>query len=235
MLRFSQQFPSEYASKFQESPHPLSLFNDCSNSPFGLPNLVLESSKIGVPIGDWAKPSSFAAAIHSIFRLFQIGCIVSHGFSISKSQLDSSFPALLLIPALFGLERFDLTHLPFLQLCLCAEGSLGFVSGKRSASYYVVGFDSQHFAYFDPHTSRSAVVNAEGFSSYYTLPPNFIKFADINPSILLGFIVSTQEHLLELIDFLMGCQASPVALTEDFDEALCDCVLDLDAVLETAE
>jgi cysteine protease ATG4 len=234
ILRFQQEFPLDFAAKFGET-EPLALFNDISSAPFGLPRLVLETSKIGVPIGEWAKPSSLAAAAQVICQDLSIGCVVSQGFWLSKSQMDSQYPALFLIPGLFGLDRLDVNYVPFLQLCICEENCLGFVSGKRSSSYYIAGFDSKHFVYFDPHTSQKAVVGAEGFQSYYGLPPGTINFADINPSVLLGFLVRSKDELGELMDQLTACDSSPVAVIDDVDVAVCDKVLDLCDVLETDE
>jgi hypothetical protein len=97
------------------------------------------------------------AVVQHICHERGLGCIFSESFFISKSQLDFYFPVPLLIPGLFGLDRFDMSYLAFLQLCLCAEKSLGLVSGKRNSSYYIAGFDAKHFGYFDPHTSQRAV------------------------------------------------------------------------------
>jgi cysteine protease ATG4 len=228
VFRLNEEFPSIYADKFGESTHRLSLFDDVPTAVFGLHRLVLESEKLGLAVGKWAKPTSIAKAIHVVCGQLQIGCIVSEGFSISRGQMECPFPALLLIPGLFGLGKFDLAYLPFLQLCLCAENSLGFVTGKRNSSYYIAGFDSKHFAYFDPHTRQHAVVSSDGFPSYYSLNPCLISFADINPSILLAFFVRTPEDLLDLTRVLTACHSSPIALTDDFDEADCEKVLDID-------
>jgi cysteine protease ATG4 len=225
-----QNFPAEYSAKFGDA-HPLSLFRDDPDAPFGIHRLVLEASKVGVPMGEWAKPSLLAQAIDSICRSIGVSCVVSEGFSIAKRQLTASFPALLLIPGLFGLQRFDMAYLPFLHLCLCAPGSLGFVSGKRSSSYYIAGFDAKRFVYFDPHTAQPAMLGEDGFASCFRMKPGMIGFADINPSVLVGFLVASPEALEDLVQMLMACGASPFAVTEDLDENLCDQVLDLDAVL----
>jgi hypothetical protein len=58
-----------------------------------------------------------------------------------------------------------------------------------------------------------------------------IAFADINPSLLIGFLVESVQALEDLVQKLMACRASPVAFTEDLDEALCGQVMDLDEVM----
>jgi hypothetical protein len=117
--------------------------------------------------------------------------------------------------------------LPFLHLCLCADGSLGFMSGHRKSAYFIVGFDHSHFAYFDPHTTKNAIVDQD-FSSCYSLPLNTLKASALNPSILLGFIVSTMESLDDLLSVLIACHNSPIAVTEALDQGILDQVVDFD-------
>jgi hypothetical protein len=80
---------------------------------------------------------------------------------------------------------------------------------------YIAGFDAKHSVYFDPHTSQKAVLDEGGCDSYFSLPHRLINFADINPSILVGFLILTDEDVKDLMSMLTVCRASPVALTED--------------------
>jgi cysteine protease ATG4 len=230
VLFLQRDHPSEYAAKFGDV-HPLSLFRDHPDAPFGIHRLVLEANNVGVSLGEWAKPSLLAQSIEAICRSLCIGCIVAETFSIPKRALASHFPALLLIPGLLGLDDFDVAYVPFLQHCLSARGALGFVSGRHSFSYYIAGFDATQFVFFDPHTSQPALLGEDGFVSCYRVEHGMIGFGDINPSVLIGFLVTSAEDVEGIVAELAAGGRSPLAITEDFDEAVCGRVLDWDDVI----
>jgi hypothetical protein len=143
---------------------------------------------------------------------------VSSHFGVSRADRAGPFPALLLVPGLLGLQKFDLAFLPFLQISLCVPGALGFISGRSNSACYVVGFDTAKFVCFDPHTTRDFVAADGRTDSYLEIPHPMITYADIDPSVLMGFIVGTLTDLEDLITLLSNCAASPIALTEDIDD-----------------
>jgi hypothetical protein len=96
--------------------------------------------------------------------------MVTQDFTICKSSSSLSFPALLLIAGLFGVECLDPVFSPFLGDCLGLDSSLGFVSGHRNSAYFVAGCATTEFTNFDPRTTKKAVVDGTDFSSYYALP-----------------------------------------------------------------
>jgi cysteine protease ATG4 len=227
VLQLHKRHFSHYTSLFGAAK-PLSLFSDVPSVPFSIHRLVTAASHFGVPIGEWGKPSSVAVAIQSIVTSLGGNCIVSSHFGVSRSNLMTTFPALLLIPGLLGLRQFDLACLPFLHISLCVPGALGIVSGRHQSAFYIVGFDTAEFVCFDPHTTRDHVAADGPTDSYFDIRHTMIKHADINPSVLIGFIVSSLTDLEDLITLLSNCAASPIAFTEDIDEAACEAVLDID-------
>ena len=212
--------------------HPLSLFLDVPGSPFGIQNLVTAAQSIGVSPGEWAKPSTIAAAIKVIFDSLHLSCVISQDFSLNLDKIGQiTGPTLLLIPGMFGLDHFDMNFMPFLQLCICANGSLGFVSGKRNSAFFFFGFDSTNFAYFDPHVTKPAVTKESEFSSFFDLPPKLLKTERINPSILVGFFCNSSEHLAELLMVLTACFASPLMITDATElDQIVDQVMDIDDI-----
>jgi cysteine protease ATG4 len=203
----------------------LSLFNDEPTAPFGIHNLVSSTIRFGVKVGEWAKPSLIAAAIASIFSKLRLGCLVVRDLAFSLEKVD--FPALVLIPGLLGLKDLDLAYLPFLNLCLCIKGSLGFVSGYKGSAYFIAGFDSNFYFYFDPHTTHDPVLKESDFHSFFSIPTRKIKHDKVNPSILIGFLVGDRNELDDLIATLMNCSFSPIGVIDDPEAAL-DCVFDPD-------
>ena len=222
----------EKENEIYEEVDPLSLFCDTHDAPFSIQKLVEAAGKVGVPPGEWAKPSTLAAAISIIFEDLGLKCIVSQDFSLNTDEISQiKEPTLLLIPGMFGLDKFDMNYMPFLQLCICAHGSLGFVSGKRNSAYYFFGFNSNSFAYFDPHVTKPAVTESKNMASFFELAPKLLKTEQINPSTLIGFYCNNAEHLTELLMVLTACFASPLIIhdAQELDKIV-DQVLDIDDI-----
>jgi len=149
LSQFFSLFPEKFLETFRTG-NPLTLFLDIPSSPFGIQNLVQTAEKYGTPKGTWAKPSSIAQTIKDIFTQYNISCFIGQNFTISQNEIKRiTFPALVLIPGLFGLHKLDEKFISFLQLCLCAPGTCGFVSGRKDSAYFIFGFDPTHFLYFD--------------------------------------------------------------------------------------
>lgn len=230
-FRLMAQAPNIYQEAFGLK-YPLDLFLDDPQSPFGIQNLVLATAPHGIPPGNWAKPSILAAGIRDIMERHGLGCIVAQDFGIEKpDDFESKFPALLLIPGLFGLHKLDISLFPFLVLCLCVKGALGFVSGHKNSAYYIYGVDctEQSFLYFDPHTTKEAALTESHYESFFSLPGKSLKAANANPSMLLGFLVEDSLSLDDLLLNLGGCCESPIRVrSEQEEERMAAMVLDID-------
>jgi cysteine protease ATG4 len=227
-LRLQQLMPDKYLEVFPATAPPLSLFFDCESSLFGLHRLVVESDHFGISVGQWGRPSVIANAIQSIFTALHLGSLVNHGLSISKDNFPTTFPAIVLISCQFGLDSLDPKFVPFLQLCLGNPLSLGFVSGYRDSAYFVVGFSTTHFGYFDPHTTLKAALDERGFSSFFSHDLKALKSCELNPSILLAFFAGSAGDLDNLLAELAQGPGSPLSVVDPVDDALCDQVLDID-------
>ena len=238
-MKLLEKFPERYTEAFG-CAHPLALFYDSESAPFGIHKLVLATAKYGIEPGNWAKPSLLAAGIRDVMEGLGLGCIVTQDFGITKTpDLSTKFPAILLIPGLFGLHKFDMSFFPFLALCICIDGGLGFVSGCKNSAYYIFGVDcgNQSFLYFDPHTTKEAAVTETDFPSFFSLPKKTLKAASANPSMLLGFMVPSETALDDLLLNLGGCCESPIRVRDEgFEEAMAARVLDIDDIdLESPE
>ena len=227
VLQIFNKNPEKYNSFFGEGKDPLSLFFDSPDAPFGIHNIVKFCAECGLEPGHWAKPSIAALAYKKIFDELNIGCVLCHNFSFFKSEFNTNFPALVLIPGLYGMQNLDLSCIPFLLACLCSQNSLGLVSGKRNSAFFIAGFVDNQFVYFDPHTTKNALLNIEDSQSVYSIEPKFIKFKNINPSILIGFICHTASDLENTISSLMYIDSSPISIIEPNDSILSQ-VLDID-------
>lgn len=232
MINFACDFPEIFDKKFGRI-NPLTLFLDTPHSTFGIHRLSLAAQAYGLNPGSWAKTSIVAESIASILNFYQIHCIIARDFKITEMDIaNPDFPALFLIPCLFGLGKFDLTYVPFLQMILDMEGSLGFVCGKQGAAYYMVGYTESQFSYFDPHVTKMAVTDESDMSSFFSLPIKFIDYKSINPSLLLGFICSTPEDLQRIVTLLTTTCPSPITyLSSDQVQSANNDVRDLDELV----
>ena len=213
VIKLKTSFPDLFQSTFGDAS-PCDLFMDTPESPFGIHKMVFSTVKAGISVGEWAKPSAVAFGIQQILKDLNLSCIVSRDFT-------------LLITGLFGLNSFDMSFLPFLQLCLCADGSLGFVSGHKNAAYYVIGFDSSHFTYFDPHVTKPAALSSNDAPSFYQLQYKLLNVSSINPSVLIGFMCLDHNSVEEILFKLMSCHYSPICVasfkeTEDVEKVVLD-------------
>jgi len=213
-MKLFDEFPKKYREKYLNL-HPLNLFADNEISPFSIHNLVNEAHKnCNLDPGNWAKPSQMIQTILPIFQNQGFSVLYSHSNQFSKNSFENlEYPCMVLIPTLLGLDELDQTFIPFLQLSLCVEGSLGFVSGHNVSAYFIVGFDENNFLYFDPHTTLDAVNDLE-IDSYYHTKAKRIAYSDLNPSILLAFFAKNKNSLKELLFTLSKCSRSPVAFEE---------------------
>ena len=241
ILRIHKNSNDIYNQIFPENQNPLSLFADDPKMPFSIHSLVNATNQIGVPIGEWAKPSTISAGIKIILENLGLSCFLAQDFRLNADQISSlTFPCLVLIPGLFGLEKFDKRFLPFLQLCICIDSSLGFVSGQRYSAYYFFGMSSTDIYYFDPHVTKKFVhktsLNDEDDSSkdnnydcFYELESKHINALSINPSILLGFSCTTKQELNDLMSILVSCNSSPISIAHDSDLAdIENTIIDID-------
>ena len=231
-IRLKNEMPDEYDRVFGQTTDPLSLFADDPEQHFSIHSLVKAANQVGVPVGKWAKPSTISAAIKIIMESLGLGCIVTQDFKFNLDAIESTtFPCIVLIPGLFGLDHLDERFLPFLQLTFCINSSLGFISGKRDSAYYFFAMNSEEFFYFDPHVTKKFVntENNDEYRCFYELQPKSISALSINPSILLGFFCSNKQQIKELLSILTSCSFSPISVVDNSElEEIENAVLDID-------
>ena len=123
-----------------------------------------------------------------------------------------------------------MTFLPLLEALLCMEGSLGFISGKGNSAYYIVGFEDNYFIYFDPHYTKPAFLKEgeDDIKSLYSIQPKKIKMDKINPSILIGLMIRSENELENLQIIMTGVNYSPFSISDEPEEDIMSQVIDID-------
>ncbi|XP_065056567.1 cysteine protease ATG4B-like [Rhopilema esculentum] len=113
-------------------------------------------------------------------------------------------PLILFIPLRLGLSETNSAYYSALKACLTIKESLGFIGGKPNHAYYFIGFNAHRLIYLDPHTTQPTISPAKYSAipdeSYHCVYPCFMNFAELDPSIALGFYCHTEAEFDDLCD-----------------------------------
>ena len=75
--------------------------------------------------------------------------------------------------------------------------SVGIAGGRPSSSHYFIGHQGEQFFYLDPHSTRPALPldpSPEDIASCHTRRVRRVGMEEMDPSMLLGFLVRTREE-----------------------------------------
>lgn len=78
--------------------------------------------------------------------------------------------------------------------------SVGIAGGRPSSSHYFVGHQGDTFFYLDPHTTRPALpaqLSGEDVQTCHTRRIRRLRITEMDPSMLLGFLVQSREEFEE--------------------------------------
>ncbi|KAJ5520629.1 hypothetical protein N7463_001082 [Penicillium fimorum] len=108
-------------------------------------------------------------------------------------------PTLILIGTRLGIDNVTPAYWDGLRAALTYPQSVGIAGGRPSASHYFVGAQDCHLFFLDPHTTRPAtsyrpngLYTQEELDSYYTCRLRRIHIKDMDPSMLIGFLIKNE-------------------------------------------
>ncbi|KAG0231193.1 Cysteine protease atg4c [Mortierella sp. GBA43] len=111
-------------------------------------------------------------------------------------------PVLLLIPARFGLDKLTERYIPNLKQLFRIPQFLGIAGGRPGRSLYFVACQGNELFYYDPHFVKPRVTSEElGTCPVTSFHCSVVRSQDINeldPSMLLGFLIQSYEELQDL-------------------------------------
>ncbi|KAF9907767.1 Cysteine protease atg4b [Linnemannia zychae] len=120
----------------------------------------------------------------------------------TPSQSQAWRPVLLLIPNRYGLDRVTDKYLANLKQLFRMPQFLGIAGGRPNRSLYFVASQGDELFYFDPHFVKQRVTPEELGSfpmpSFHCPVVRTMHISELDPSMLLGFLIQSRDELDDL-------------------------------------
>ncbi|KAF9083973.1 Cysteine protease atg4b [Mortierella sp. AD031] len=122
---------------------------------------------------------------------------------LTASQLQAWKPVLLLIPNRYGLDRVTGKYLANLKQLFRMPQFLGIAGGRPNRSLYFVACQGDELFYYDPHFVKQRVTPEELGScpmpSFHSPVVRTMHIQELDPSMLLGFLIQSRDELDDLM------------------------------------
>ncbi|KAK0334766.1 Cysteine protease atg4 [Friedmanniomyces endolithicus] len=131
-----------------------------------------------------------------------------------KHPDDVFEPTLIVLGVRLGIDRITPVYHAALKAALAMPQSVGIAGGRPSSSHYFTGYQGEQFFYLDPHTTRPALLpstsssaeaeagqqkglSGEDVRTCHTRRVRRLRITEMDPSMLLGFLVRSREEFEE--------------------------------------
>ncbi|KAL2841253.1 hypothetical protein BJY01DRAFT_14370 [Aspergillus pseudoustus] len=209
----------------------LSLFADAPEAPFSIHNFVKYGSEFcGKHTGEWFGPSATARCIQGLTTkhkesMLQVYVTDDNSdvyqdklMKVSRDDRGTMRPTLILLGLRLGIDRVTAVYWDGLKAMLQFPQSVGIAGGRPSASHYFVGVQGSHFFYLDPHTTRPAtrhVLTGDQYTkdeidTYHTRRLRRLHIQDMDPSMLIGFLIKDERDWDDWKDRVKLVQGKPI-------------------------
>ncbi|KAF7191507.1 putative cysteine protease atg4 [Pseudocercospora fuligena] len=201
--------------KEREHKDILSLFADTPEAPFSIHKFVEHGAQAcGTYPGEWFGPNATARCLRALTDKYdQAGLrvyarpndsdVYIDALTATATQKDANDefqPTLIVLGIRLGIEKVTPAYHAALKAALELPQSVGIAGGRPSSSHYFVGHQGDNFFYLDPHTTRpmlSPQPSAEDVDTCHTRRVRRLPLAEMDPSMLLGFLVRSKEDFEE--------------------------------------
>ncbi|PWY66163.1 autophagy cysteine endopeptidase Atg4 [Aspergillus eucalypticola CBS 122712] len=217
--------------RFEEESQLLSLFADTPTAPFSVHRFVKHGAEsCGKFPGEWFGPSATAKCIEALSS--QCGSptlkvYVSNDTSevyqdrfmnVARNSTGVFQPTLILLGTRLGIDHITPVYWDGLKATLQFPQSVGIAGGRPSASHYFVGAQGSHLFYLDPHYTRPALPDRQGgelyskeeVDTYHTRRLRRIHVRDMDPSMLIGFLIRDQEDWDDWLNRIQAVKGRPI-------------------------
>ncbi|OQN98892.1 hypothetical protein B0A48_15238 [Cryoendolithus antarcticus] len=206
----------------------LALFADAPEAPFSIHKYVEHGAQAcGKHPGEWFGPSATARCIQALvaknpslnLRVYvrpddsdvYAASVIQTATALSANETFE--PTLILLGVRLGIDRITPVYHAALRSLLELPQSVGIAGGRPSSSHYFLGHQGDVFFYLDPHTTRSALPldpSEEDIATCHTRRVRRIGLAEMDPSMLLGFLVKSKDDFEDWRRRLGGCGGKAV-------------------------
>ncbi|KAL6721104.1 Cysteine protease atg4 [Lecanora helva] len=212
MLRLGRDW--RRGTKKEEERQLLSLFLDEPSAPFSIHRFVEHgASACGKHPGEWFGPSATARCIQALSHEYPLSGLKVYingdgadvyedsFFNIAKRSNGEFTPTLILVGIRLGIDRITPVYRDALKALLRLPQSVGIAGGRPSSSHYFFALQGDQFFYLDPHVTRPALqrsseptfLSDEDVDSCHTRRLRRIPLRDMDPSMLLAFLIRNEE------------------------------------------
>ncbi|KAK0353708.1 Cysteine protease atg4 [Friedmanniomyces endolithicus] len=208
----------------QEHMELLALFADTPEAPFSIHKFVEHGAQAcGKHPGEWFGPSATARSLQALTDKYSLANLRVYArpddsdvyaesllATATQKHPDDVFePTLIVLGVRLGIDRITPVYHAALKAALAMPQSVGIAGGRPSSSHYFTGYQGEQFFYLDPHTTRPALLpndvggggekglSGEDVRTCHTRRIRKLRIAEMDPSMLLGFLVRSREDFEE--------------------------------------
>lgn len=216
------------------------MFADDPAAPYSIHNFVdYGSSKCGKYPGEWFGPSATSQCIKALTDKFETSMRVyitgdspdvyeDSFMATAKSDHGFFKPTLILISTRLGIDKITQVYWEALISALQMPQSVGIAGGRPSSSHYFVGSQGNFLFYLDPHHTRLALPYKEAINDYtaeeidscHTSRLRRLHVQQMDPSMLIGFIIRSEEEWKEWRCGIKYVQGKAIIHVADCDPRL---------------
>lgn len=137
--------------------------------------------------------------------------------SASRNEQGIVSPTLILLALRLGIDRVTTVYWEGLKAVLQFPQSVGIAGGRPSASHYFIAVQGSHFFYLDPHNTRPApnytklgTYTKDEVDTYHTRRLRRLHIRDMDPSMLIGFLIKDEEDWEDWKTRVASTQGKPI-------------------------
>ncbi|KAF9215588.1 Cysteine protease atg4b [Podila verticillata] len=157
---------------------------------------------ISVPMDNQLRASEIVQMALGGSKDYVNGATVPSPSSTTFNGLDRWKPVVLLMPVRYGLEKLTEKYSNNLKKLFELPQFLGIAGGRPGRSLYFVACQGNELFYFDPHFVKPRATQEElnqcPAASYHCNVVRTMEMQELDPSMMLGFLIRSQDDLLDL-------------------------------------
>jgi cysteine protease ATG4 len=181
-------------------------FYDTPEAYFSIHNITLQGEKNYIPCGNWFNPTGLA---HTLKQLVnennhiskKIKIVVGRDGYLYNNEIEENYTngisSLILIPIMLGIDKINDNYVETLLNCFELKQNAGIVGGKPRQSFYFIGKQKENIFFLDPHIVKNALLYNNNKNSQENDMIKYIDVFDIDPCMLLCFLVKTRDDYEE--------------------------------------